>query len=223
MCQVAIQQGDHLRGGSFLRPEDGGCAFGAAQRAGHIAGHLNVDTGQPAVQRGDINMMQRAQRAASRWQPVALAIEKADTQRLRHPRTAVVGGAAAQPENDFFNAAIEAGQDQLSGAPAGGQQRIAGVLIHIMNAAGRGHLNHRGIPPAHDAEAGGDRGPERAGHRKRNQLSAGGINQRLGGAFAAVCHGNVKIAGIREDASESGFHRDADLLCGHALFKGVRG
>ena len=59
---------------------------------------------------------------------MALIVEQAGAQGLEHARTGVVGGAAAESENQAFGAGVEGGTDQLADPERRAVQRAAGLI-----------------------------------------------------------------------------------------------
>ena len=70
---------------------------------------------QPRIEAGDIYRIQTTQATAAVADLRAIGIAKTRAQRLHHPRAPVVGGAAANANNDVFRSVIQRVQNQLAG------------------------------------------------------------------------------------------------------------
>ncbi len=123
--QRRIELRHHLRRRSLLRPEHRRGALFAAQRVIDVAGGGHAHPLPTRIQPGEIEMRQLRQRRSARRQRPACLIQQLHAQRLHHPGTAVVGGAAADAENDRLHAAFQRRQHQFAGAVTGGDARIA--------------------------------------------------------------------------------------------------
>ena len=86
-------------------------------------------------------------------------------------------------------------------------------------AGGGCHLNDSGIAIGEDAELCVNFVSEGREHTARLEVSTGGIDKGLHGAFAAVCHRNFLNSGIRENAAEACLHRICGLQCSDAAFE----
>ncbi len=123
--QRAVQLLHQLRRRAFLRAEDSRRAVAAGQRIGDVARHFETALPHARVQPADINFGQPPQRAAAEADVVLLRIQQPRAQRLHHARAAVVGGAAADADNDMPDAFVQRALDQLAGAERGRGQGIA--------------------------------------------------------------------------------------------------
>ena len=206
MLQARIQRLHHFGRGAFLRPEHRRCAFFAAQRIIHIAGHHDFHAGQALIQAAKVDGGQILQTAAAGTDGLLVCIEQQSAQRLQHAGAAVIGGAAADADNDFFYAFIERGQNQLARAVAGGVQRIAFFRRHQMQAGCGGHFDNGGAPVAREAEFRSYLVAQRRAHFCAYQSAFGGIHQRLHRALAAVGHRHFHIFGIGQHFFQAGFN-----------------
>ena len=107
---------------------------------------------------------------------------------LDHAGTAVIGGAAADAEDEVVHPHLQRGQDQLASAEAGGEQRIALLRRHQMDTGGRRHLDDGTLAIPQQADEALHLVAKRGGHLDRQYAATGGIDQRLHRAFAAIGH-----------------------------------
>src|SRR5690606_36783779 len=78
---------------------------------------------------------------AAASQRTAPGVQQPCPQRLQKPRTAVVGGTAADPQDDPPGTGLQLCQYQLAGTEGGGYQGIALRRGDPVQAAGCGHLD----------------------------------------------------------------------------------
>ena len=206
MVQARIQRLHHFGRGAFLRPEHGRCAFFAAHWVIHIAGHHDFHAGQALIQAAKVDCGQILQTAAAGTDGLMLRIQQQSAQRLQHAGTAVVGGAAADADNDFFHALGQRGQNQFAGAVACGAQRVARFGRHQMQARCGGHFDNGGAPVAREAEFSLHFVAQRRAHFCAYQSAFGGIHQRLHRALAAIGHRHFHIFGIGQHFFQAGFN-----------------
>ena len=139
-------------------------------------------------------------------QVVTVLVQKTNAEGLQKSGTGVVGGAAANADNDFFHAFIERGTNQLAGAVACGAQRVARFGRHQMQARCGGHFDNGGAPVAREAEFSLHFVAQRRAHFCAYQSAFGGIHQRLHRALAAVGHRHFHIFGIGQHFFQAGFN-----------------
>ena len=153
----------------------------------------------------------------------AAEVEEAHAQRLREAGAGVVGGRAADPEDDLVDAARDRILDELARAVGGGDQRVALVLGHQRQAGGLCHLDDGGALVAEQPIGGEHPVAHRAGDLDLDDLAAGGIDQRLHGALAAIGHGHLDVLGIGPHALEAGLDLARHLQRRQVLFEGIGG
>jgi len=177
----------HLgRAGAFLRCKHRAGAARAAQRVIHIAGDIHLHAGQRRLHGRQIQRGQLRQRRAAGRQRLAVRIQQARAQRLQHAGAAVLGGAAAQAQQDAPRALRQRGGDQLAHAVGAGAQGVALAARNPHQAGGLGHFNQGRFTVAQHGKTRIDRRAQRAAHGVAQQLAASGADQRIQRAFAAV-------------------------------------
>ncbi|MNH20990.1 hypothetical protein D3C79_807810 [compost metagenome] len=95
-------------------------------------------------------------------------------------------------------------QDQLAGTDAGGEQRIALLGCHQMNAGGSGHLDDGPLAIPQQTDEALHFVAERSRHFNLQDAATGGIHQGLHSALTAIGHGQFDIGGIRQHLLETG-------------------
>ena len=75
------------------------------------------------VETAQVDAANRRQRAAHRLDRIAIAVQKPRPQRCRHADAAVVGGAAADADDQVGHIQIQRRRDQFASALGRGQQR----------------------------------------------------------------------------------------------------
>ena len=219
--QGRIQDGHHGRVCALLRSEDGRGSFGAGQGVGHIRGQTNAGAGQAGIQSGDVNPVQPGQCCSSLGQFISFSIQQPGAQGLGHAGAAVVGGRAAEADDDLLCALVQGLADQLARAIGGGHQWVAGLLIDELDAAGCSHLDGRCTAIAQNAVASGDGQAQRPGGPGLDHAASGGIDQGLDRALAAIGHGHKDHFGLQGALSQSAFYSVCGLLGGQAALEGV--
>src|SRR5881409_3447997 len=81
-----VELADHLCRRAFLRSVDRGGALGAKERVAHVARGFDARSDEPQVGL-PVDARELSERRAALRQIASLAIEKAVTERARHPRT----------------------------------------------------------------------------------------------------------------------------------------
>ena len=126
---------------AFLRTEYVRRALRTAERIVHVAGHVDARAGQPGVESMDIDGGDPRQRAAAGRQAVSFGVQQPRAQRGQHACAGVVGGGAAQAQDDVARAGVERGQDQLAHAVAAGAHRISARRRDQLQAGSGGHFD----------------------------------------------------------------------------------
>ena len=132
----------------------------------------------------------------------ALRIEEPNAERLQHPGAAVVGGAAADADDEPARAVVEGGPDELADAEGGGQKRIAQGRRNELEPRGRRHFDHRDAALAGDAVERLDLVAERPDDPARQATPPGRSDQRIHGALPAVGDRQKHIVGVGVDGAE---------------------
>ena len=138
-----------------------------------------------------LDALERGKRASAGGDLNSVAIEQSVAQRLGETRAAVVGGAAADSDDDAPGARIESRAQQLTGTERRRSQRISAVRGHQHQAGGLRHLDDGRVAIAEEAVTCGEALAERPGDRELANPSAGGGDQRIDGSLAAVGHRNL--------------------------------
>ena len=221
--QRGVQCGDVGLGGTFLRSEHGAGAGGTGQRVGHVAGGGDGDVLESRVHRADVDGGQISEGRSPVLKVVAVPVQKTNAEGLQKSGTGVVGGAAAEPDDDALGSGTDGGEYEFAGAVGGGNQRVAFFGFKQCEAAGFGCLDHGGRAVGEQAEVAFDRSAERVVDRHGVHRSASGVDKRACGAFTAVGHGKATDLGIVVGILNPLSHRPGRLHGGQALFEGVRG
>ena len=122
--QSLVELFDHGRRRAFLWSEDCGCAVGAGQRVGDVAGQDDRRARDTRVEAGAIDADEVGERRSPDRQIATVGVEQSDAESLGHAGAAVIGGAAAESDDDAFRAMVERVEDQFSDAARGGVQRV---------------------------------------------------------------------------------------------------
>ena len=223
MREGGVQCGDIIFGRTFLRAEHGAGAGGAGQRVGHVAGGGDGDVLESRVHRADVDGGQISEGRSPVLKVVAVPVQKTNAEGLQKSGTGVVGGAAAEPDDDALGSGTDGGEYEFAGAVGGGNQRVAFFGFKQCEAAGFGCLDHGGRAVGEQAEVAFDRSAERVVDRHGVHRSASGVDKRTCGAFTAVGHGEATDLGIVVGILNPLSHRPGRLHGGQALFEGVRG
>ena len=214
----------HLRGvGAFLRAEHRRGAVRSAQRVVDVAGDLDGHPGEARVEAAGVDARQLRQRRTARRQRAAGGVFQVHAEGAQHAAAGVVGGAAAEAEDDAHGAGVQRGADQLAGAVAAGAQHVALGRRHPLQAAGRGHLDQRAALAGQPAPVRQQRRAERAAHPALALLAAGGREQRRHGAFAAVGHRPAQQLGLRPHLAQAGGDDGGDFGSAEAFLERIWG
>ncbi|MNT50455.1 hypothetical protein D3C72_1873750 [compost metagenome] len=128
-----------------------------------------------------------------------LHVEQAHAQRLQRTGTPVVGGTAADGQDDAPGTGIQRGTHQLPGAEGAADARITLLQRHQLQTAGFCHLNDRGVAFGQPTPMGLDRLAQWSLHPSAAQLASAGGENRLDRAFTAVGHRAFDQLRIRPD------------------------
>ncbi len=202
-----------------MRPKHRRRALLTAQRVIDVAGGGHADLREARVECREIKPFQPGQRRTAGCQLTPFAIEKPRAQRLHHARAAIVGGAAADADDNRLHAPLQRREDKLAGAVTRGDARIALRGWHQMQTGSRRHFHHRRFTVAQQAEKTVDFVAERRGHRRGDDLPAGRGDHRLDGAFAAVRHRHTDVVRLRVDLTKARFDSLRDIHCAQAFLK----
>jgi hypothetical protein len=138
----AVEQRHVLTGRALLRPEGGGGAVEAEQRAVHVGGCHQVDRCQSRVRR-TAEPVHVAQRGAAGREPLACRVQPLHPQRRQQSGATVVGGAAPEADDHPGRSQVEGLTDQLADPVGGGRPGVALGLGEQVQAAGCGRLHVR--------------------------------------------------------------------------------
>ena len=125
MREGGVQCGDIIFGRTFLRAEHGAGAGGTGQRVGHVAGGGDGDVLESRIHRADIDGGQIGESRSPVLKVVAVPVQKTNAKGLQKSGTGVVGGAAAEPDDDALGSGTDGGEHEFAGAVGGGDQRVA--------------------------------------------------------------------------------------------------
>ena len=160
------------------------------------------------MQPGQVDAFQPGQSRPARRQFVPVGVQKPDAQGGGHPRAAVVGGAAAQADDEAGKAPFQRLPQQFAGAVGGGGQRVAAALGDEGQPGGTGHFDNRRFAVAHHAPAGFQGLAQWPGHLAGEHLPAGAFHQGVQRAVAPVGHRRQHYCGL----GQSGGHPPGDGL-----------
>ena len=206
-----------------MRAKDGRCTALASQRVVHVARHFDLAFGKALVQASHVDAGQQRQRRTAARQFNALRIQQLHAQRLQHASAAVIGGAAANAQNQVAGTRIQRSDDQLTRAVAGGDVGIALCGWHQGQTAGRSHFDHGGAAVARQAVEAGDALAQRVRHFDFNLAALRGFDHGLHRAFAAIGHGHFDVLGVRKDFLESQLDLRGHFQRGQAFLVGIGG
>ncbi len=99
---------------------------------------------------------------------------------------------------------LQCGQDQLAGTEAGGEQRIALLGSDQMDTGGGGHLDDGALTITQQADKTLHLVAKGRCHFDREDAAAGGIDQRLHRALAAIGHRQFDVGGVWQHLFETG-------------------
>ena len=108
---------------------------------------------------GGVDMVESRERRAARFQIPPIRIKQSGAKRLGDTGAAIVGRTAAKRNDDRAHPIIQRMPNQLARAERTGAQRVARLLIYVVQAACTRHLHHGDTPGF-----GGSRAPLIAAH-----------------------------------------------------------
>ncbi|MNF88312.1 hypothetical protein D3C84_708040 [compost metagenome] len=132
-----------------------------------------------------------------------MSIEQAQTQCPQHATASIVGGTAADGQNDSPCACIKGGSDQLSGAECAAATGIALRQAEQLQATGLGHLDDRRAALGQPAPARLNRFYQRALYLLTAQFTAAGGDDRFHRTFATIGHRALEQLRLRPDLSQA--------------------
>ena len=140
MTKAVVQPGSHIVVRALLGTEHPCCAVGAAEGILHVAHDGDTDVFQQAAAFRGINMGDVRQRTAHRNKGISLRIVEAGAQGRGTAAAAVVGGAAAQAQQDIRAALLHRVPDKLAHAVGGGGLWVP-PLPRQRQSGGGGHFD----------------------------------------------------------------------------------
>ena len=91
-------------------------------------------------------MVESRERRTARFQVLPVRIKQSGTERLGYADPAIVGRTAAERDDDRPRPVIQRMPNQLTRAERTSVQRVARLLVHVLQAAGTRHLYHGDTP-----------------------------------------------------------------------------
>ena len=180
---------------------------------------------RPGIDLGEIERLDPAKvptgYAGVNWR--AAKVQEAHAECLRQPGARIVGGGAADAEDNLLDAAGDGVGDELAGAVGRRDQRVALVLRHEREARRFRHLDDRGAAVAEEPIGGLHAVAERRRHLRLHDRSAGRVDQRLNRPLPAVGHRHFHVYGVGPNALETGLELARDLQRRQVLFEGIGG
>lgn len=196
ICHARLQGREHVRQDAFLRPVDAGGAVLAQKGVGHVAQHLDFDLAQAGRKSGEIYARNADQIRAAAGQSCAGLVKKARTQGAQHAHAAVVGGAAADAQQDFLRPGVQRGQNQLAGSGAAGGQGVE--ALDAGKARGLRHFQRRRAFAVQEGIGGLDGFAQGRVHARKAPRSTQGGQKRLHSALASVGDGDAHALRLRK-------------------------
>ncbi len=98
------------------------------------------------IHAGNVDMVESSERRAARFQVPPVRIKQSGTERLGDARPTIIGRTAAKRDDDRTRPVIQRMPNQLARAERTGVQRVARLLVHVLQAAGTRHLHHGDTP-----------------------------------------------------------------------------
>ena len=149
------------------------------------------------------------------------SVEKTHPQRLQQPHTRIIGGTAAQPEDDARGTRVKRLTDQLTGAETTGQARVTLLTRHPMQTAGCGHFDHRRALPQ-PAPVRLDRRPHGATHLAFTALTPDSSQYGIDRTLAAIGHGPQQTLGLGKNLLPTAGDGSGHVGRAKALLEGIR-
>ena len=134
----------------------------------------------------DVDPRQPFEREAAGGELVPVFVEEVVPERLRHAGTAVVGGAAADADDEMAGPLVVGALQQLADAVGGRDPGVAFRRRHEGQPRGLCHLDHGSRSGVDHAVAGVHRIAQRAAHLEGPSLAMRGGDERVDGAVAPI-------------------------------------
>ena len=219
VAETGVEGLNGLRGGAFLGGEDVCGAGGTVEGSPDVAGGGEGESGEFG-RRNDGGHAGEVGAGGTGGKIRARGIEEAEAERLEEAEADVVGGAAAEAEDDAAGIGGEGGAEEFSGAVGRGAEGIAERRGNEGKTAGGGDFDERGRAIAGKAEGGFHLLEEWIVDADGNTASVCGGDENIDQTLAAIGHGHA-TGGVAE--TESGGGRSAGLGRGEATFEGIEG
>ena len=113
-------------------------------------------------------------------------VEEPEPERRECPRAPIIGGAAAEPEDEPFATSLQRRAHQLAGAGGGGAPGVSLTRCEQAQPGGRGHLDDGRAPRVQQPVGGSHGSAERPLDGARHPLSTQAREQRVHRARPAV-------------------------------------
>ena len=120
-----------------------------------VAGDFDVGAGEAGIEAGEIRRGRGGMSAAPPSGSSRPAASRKRAPRARaNTHAAVVGGGAADADEDALDAFVESGADEVAGAAGGGEAGVAFGGFKESEAGGGGHFEDGGLAVAGEAPGG---------------------------------------------------------------------
>ncbi|MNZ76920.1 hypothetical protein D3C78_954420 [compost metagenome] len=221
--QRGIQLFDLGRAGTLLRAEYRRRATRSAERVVDVRGDFDLHRQQPRFHATQVDLRQIGQYCTAIAQFVAGHIEKTHAECLQHSHPGIIGGAATETEDDLACPGLQRRADQLASAVAGGPGRVALALGDPVQAAGRGHLDHRRAIVQQPPVCGHRMAHQRATHPAFAAFARPGCQHGVHGALATVGQRPQDDLGSRHRTTPAIGNGGGGFRCGETFLEGVGG
>ena len=184
MRQRRIERRDHRGRGPLLRTEHRTRAQRPAERVRDIARHTERAARQFRQRLRAIDPVKLRQTFTAARNLLPLPVQQTEPERLKHPRAAIVRGAAANAHDETAASVRQRIPNHL---PHAERRRVQRILLRARDerdAGGLRHLQNRRL--ADDAIDGIRRTSRRPRHRHRTQLAPQSGGQRFDSALSSV-------------------------------------
>lgn len=199
----AFELGDAGRIGALLRAVDGARALWAEQRVLNVAEDADVDALKSRIDSVQLDAGEIGEGGATGWESQAAVVKQGCAERFGHAGAAVVGGAAADTDQDAVDLGLKGVVDELADAVCGSATRVEITWREQGESGGGGHFDHGAASVVDPTPTSINGCAERSIDARDGATAVRRLQESVNGARSAVGQRREIDGGVRECIGDS--------------------